>query len=74
MISFVNVFVRYTKEFCALSNINFKANRGEVVALIGPKDSGKTCFLRLIAGLENVESGEIYIKDIPVDKVVINTY
>ena len=69
MISFVNVFVKYTKEFYALSNINLKAEKGEVVALLGPKDSGKTCFLRLLAGLEKQDKGEIYVKDIPIEKI-----
>ena len=69
MISFSNVFVKYTKEFYALSNINFEADKGEVVALIGPKDSGKTCMLRLLAGLEKQDRGEVYIKNIPLDKV-----
>lgn len=73
MISFVNVFVKYTKEFYALSNINLKAEKGEVVALVGPKDSGKTCFLRLLAGLEKQDKGEIYIKDIPLEKVDYQT-
>ncbi|MBQ9793052.1 MAG: ATP-binding cassette domain-containing protein [Clostridia bacterium] len=69
MISFVNVFVKYTKEFYALSNINLKAEKGEVVALLGPKDSGKTCLLRLLAGLEKQDKGEIYVKDIPIEKI-----
>lgn len=69
MISFKNVFVKYTKEFYALSNISFKANLGEVVALVGPKDSGKTCLLRLLAGLEKADRGEIYINDIPIEKI-----
>lgn len=69
MISFSNVFVKYTKEFYALSNINFEADKGEVVALIGPKDSGKTCMLRLLAGLEKQDRGEVYIKNIPLEKV-----
>ena len=73
MISFVNVFVKYTKEFYALSNINFNVDKGEAVALLGPKDSGKTCILRLLAGLERQEKGEIYIKDIPLEKVDYQT-
>ena len=73
MISFVNVFVKYTKEFYALSNVNLKADKGEVVALVGPKDSGKTCLLRLLAGLEKPDKGEIYIKDIPVEKIDYQT-
>lgn len=69
MISFVNVFVKYTKEFFALANISFKAETGEVVCLLGPKDSGKTSILRLLAGLEKQDKGEIYVKDIPLEKL-----
>ena len=69
MISFVNVFVKYTKEFYALSNVSLTANKGEVVGLLGPKDSGKTCLLRLLAGLEKADKGEIYVKDIPIEKL-----
>lgn len=69
MISLSNVFVKYTKEFFALSNISLSAEKGEVVALIGPKDSGKTCILRLLAGLERQDRGEVYIKNIPLEKV-----
>lgn len=73
MISFVNVFVKYTKEFYALSNINLNIDKGETVALLGPKDSGKTCLLRLLAGLEKPDRGEIYVKDIPIEKLDYQT-
>ncbi len=66
MISFVNVFKKYTKEYFALSNINFKFERGDVVALLGPEESGKTCILRILAGLESPDKGEVYIKNIPL--------
>lgn len=73
MISFKNVCVKYTKEFYALSNVSFQAKRGEVVAFLGPKDSGKTCLLRLLAGLERADSGEIYIDDVPIEKIDYKT-
>jgi len=69
MISFVNVYKKYTKEFFALSNINFKFEKGDVVALLGPVGSGKTCILRILAGLETPDKGEVYIKNIPLQKV-----
>jgi ABC-type multidrug transport system ATPase subunit len=69
MISFVNVYKKYTKEFFALSNVSFKFEKGEVVALVGPVDSGKTCILRILAGIETPDKGEVYIKNIPVQKV-----
>ena len=73
MISFVNVFVKYTKEYYALSSINFDIATGETVAFVGPKDSGKTCIMRLIAGLEKQDKGEIFIKDIPLDRIDYRT-
>ncbi len=73
MISFNNVFLKYTKEYFALSDVSFTIKEGERVAFVGPKDSGKTCVIRLIAGLEKADSGEIYISDTPVDKVDYST-
>ena len=73
MISFINVFVKYTKEFYALSNVNLKVKKGEKVALLGPVDSGKTCLLRLLAGLEKPTKGEVYLKDIPIEKIDYQT-
>jgi len=69
MIVFSNVYLKYTKEFYALNNISFKANKGEVLALLGPVDSGKTCIMRILAGLEKKSKGEVYIKDIPIEKI-----
>jgi len=73
MISFINVYVKYTKEFFALSNVNLKIDKGEKIALLGPVDSGKTCLLRLLAGLEKPTKGEIYINDMPVEKIDFQT-
>ena len=46
-----------------LRDISFDISKGEVICLAGPSGSGKTSLLRLIAGLENPVSGEIYIDD-----------
>lgn len=45
----------------ALQDVSFTAPEGKVVALLGPSGSGKSTILRLIAGLEPVEAGEIHI-------------
>lgn len=44
-----------------LDNVTFTAPAGQVVALLGPSGSGKSTILRLIAGLEAVDAGEIHI-------------
>ena len=46
-------------DFKALSNINLEIGDGELVALLGPSGCGKTTLLRIIAGLENPDSGAI---------------
>lgn len=73
MIVFKNVYLKYTKEYYALFDIGFEIEKGETVALLGEKDSGKSSILRLIAGLEPVTKGEIYVKDIPIKKVDYRT-
>jgi len=44
-----------------LSGVSFTVAPGEVVALIGRSGSGKTTALRCINGLENIQSGELYV-------------
>jgi multiple sugar transport system ATP-binding protein len=44
-----------------LSRVSFELEEGELLVLLGPSGCGKTTLLRLIAGLETADSGEIYI-------------
>ena len=48
-------------KFKASDDISFGIEKGSLVALLGPSGSGKTTILRMIAGLETPDSGEIYI-------------
>lgn len=45
-----------------LSNVSFDVKTGEKVAIIGPNGSGKTTILKLIMGIETVDSGQINIR------------
>lgn len=49
-------------DFKALDNINLEIPEGELVALLGPSGCGKTTLLRIIAGLEQADQGEVYLK------------
>lgn len=56
-------------DFKASDNINLQIPSGKLVALLGPSGSGKTTILRMIAGLETPDTGDIIIDG----KVVNNT-
>ena len=45
----------------AIDNLTFEVNKGEVVAVVGASESGKTSLLKCIAGLYSLEEGKIYI-------------
>ena len=45
----------------AVDGVNFAVQRGEIFTLLGPSGCGKTTTLRLVAGLEEPDDGEIYI-------------
>ena len=47
--------------FVAVDDVSFEVKAGELVALLGPSGSGKSTILRIIAGLEKPDSGEIYL-------------
>ena len=47
-----------------VNNVNLKIKQqGEIVSLLGPSGVGKTTILRSIAGLQKLNSGEIFLKD-----------
>ena len=52
-----------------LKGVDLEAETGEFIALVGPSGCGKSTLLAMIAGLETVTSGEIYIGDRLVNSV-----
>ncbi|MGN1030767.1 MAG: sulfate/molybdate ABC transporter ATP-binding protein, partial [Butyricicoccaceae bacterium] len=59
--------------FQASKDINFGIGRGKLIGLLGPSGSGKTTILRMLAGLETADNGEIIIdgrivNDVPASK------
>jgi sulfate ABC transporter, ATP-binding protein len=49
--------------FRAVHGVSLEIESGELVALLGPSGSGKTTILRMVAGLEFADGGEIYFGD-----------
>ena len=53
----------------ASDDVSFGIEKGKLIGLLGPSGSGKTTILRMIAGLEHPDSGEIRIDGIVVNDI-----
>ena len=49
----------YDRDIPIIKSLNFSVDKGEIISFIGESGSGKTTFLRCLAGLEEVTSGKI---------------
>ncbi|ETD66664.1 sulfate ABC transporter ATP-binding protein [Pelistega indica] len=67
----VNHIEKYFGNFHALKNISLTVQTGSLVSLLGPSGCGKTTLLRIIAGLEFADSGQVVLngKDVTDKKV-----
>lgn len=60
---FENVCKVYEGGFQAVKDFNLEINDREFVVLVGPSGCGKSTTLRMVAGLEEISSGKIFIGD-----------
>jgi len=59
----------YPDGFTAVDELSLKIDDGDFVVLVGPSGCGKSTTLRMIAGLESINSGSLKIGDREVNKV-----
>jgi sulfate transport system ATP-binding protein len=60
-------------DFAALKDVSVAIPEGSLTALLGPSGSGKSTLLRVIAGLEQPDSGQVLIGDEDVTKLPART-
>lgn len=68
-VNFKNVWKIYGKTVEAVKNLDLAVNDGEFVSLLGPSGCGKSSTLRMVAGLEEITKGELYIGDRMVNDI-----
>ena len=68
-LSLKNVCKRYSNGFEAVKDFNLEIADKEFIVLVGPSGCGKSTTLRMIAGLEEISEGELYIGDRLVNDV-----
>jgi ABC-2 type transport system ATP-binding protein len=64
----VENLTKYFNELCAVDQITFDIQRGEILGLLGPNGAGKTTFLRMLTGYLRPTSGIIRVKDYTIDE------
>lgn len=60
------------KDFYAVNDISLNIEPGTFVTLLGPSGCGKTTTLRMIAGFESPDAGEIYLGDEAINELTPN--
>ncbi len=56
-----------------IENVNFVANPGETIALVGPTGAGKTTIISLISRFYNATKGKVLIDDIDVSEITLHS-
>ena len=64
-----NVYKIYPNGFNAVKDFNLDIEDKEFIIFVGPSGCGKSTTLRMIAGLEDISSGELWIGDKMVNDV-----
>ena len=68
-LSLRHIYKKYPGGVTAVSDFNLEVKDKEFLVLVGPSGCGKTTTLRMIAGLEEISEGELYIGDTLVNDV-----
>jgi sulfate ABC transporter, ATP-binding protein len=67
----VNSVTKRFGDFVALDNVNLEVRDGSLTALLGPSGSGKSTLLRVIAGLEQPDTGTVVMNGQDVTRVPV---
>ncbi|WP_110954107.1 lipid A export permease/ATP-binding protein MsbA [Anaerosinus massiliensis] len=72
-VSFQQVTFEYKPNELALDHVNLEVESGQMVAIVGPSGAGKSTIANLIPRFYDLKSGSIYIDDIDITDVKLNS-
>ena len=67
----VESLTKYYNDLCAVDQINFDIQKGEILGLLGPNGAGKSTTLRMLTGFLQPSEGSIQVKDFSIEKDVL---
>lgn len=65
-----SLFRRKARNDFAVNDLSFECRDGEFLGILGPSGCGKSTTLRMIAGLEKITAGDIYIGDVRINDLL----
>ena len=68
----LNNVVKSFGDFTAVKGISLEIREGEFFTIVGPSGSGKSTLIRLLVGMEELSSGEIWLRDERIDQKPAN--
>ncbi|MEG1972839.1 MAG: ABC transporter ATP-binding protein, partial [Oscillospiraceae bacterium] len=71
-VEFKNVTFGYDEDCTVINNFSLKVNQGEKIAIVGPTGAGKTTIVKLLMRYYEIDSGEILIDGININRFARN--
>ncbi len=68
----LDVHKSYPPDTQALKGVSLRVEKGEIVCLLGPSGCGKTTLLRIVAGLEQMDSGRLLLEGRDLSRVPVH--
>ena len=70
MVHGVKLYGQSETQVRALDDISIQFDRGQMTAIMGPSGSGKSTLMHCLAGLDDLDSGEVWVGDVEMSALM----